>query len=190
MPPESRRLALQKLVRFCDLVIVSFTFLVVFSITTGGATWANITRVFAMRIAVGNAVVFAVYLALCSVIFSSCGLYRSHRLSVLRRRAREVLLAATLITAVFLFLRGPLDLSFAKNDFLLLFWLLVFFFLMLSHEAALRLLYYARSRGRNLRHIVIVGEQEEAAALAERIKKDSTLGYRVVGVIDPGGSTQ
>jgi hypothetical protein len=60
----------------------------------------------------------------------------------------------------------------------------------LSHEVALHLLQYARVRGRNLRHIVIVGERQEAAALAERIAKDATLGYRVVGVIHPGDSTQ
>ena len=190
MPPAIRRLALQRLARFFDLVIVSFSFLVVMAIDTGGAAWPDMVEVFAMRIAVGNVVGFAVYLGLCAVIFSSCGLYRSHRLAHLGRRAREILLAVTLITGIFLLLRGPLDLSFARNNFLLLYWLLVFVSLMLFHEAALRLLYYARVRGRNLRHIVIVGEQQEAAMLAERIAKDSTLGYRVMGVIHPEGPAQ
>jgi exopolysaccharide biosynthesis polyprenyl glycosylphosphotransferase len=139
-----------------------------------------------MRVTVGNVVIFAVYMALCSAIFSGCGLYRSHRLTRVSRRAREVLLAATLITAIFLLLRGPLDLSFATNTFLLMFWLLVFAFLMLFHESALRLLHYARSCGRNLRHIVIVGELREATDLAERFEKESNFGYRVLDIIAPG----
>jgi FlaA1/EpsC-like NDP-sugar epimerase len=190
MSPHIRRLVLRRLAKFFDLVIVSFTFLVVMATTTGDGTWTNVAHVFAMRIAVGNFVAFALYLGFCSLVFTGCGLYRSHRLSVVGRRAREILLAATLITAIILALRNPLDLSFAKNDFLLLFWLLVFASLTLSHEVALHLLQYARVRGRNLRHIVIVGERQEAAALAERIAKDATLGYRVVGVIHPGDSTQ
>ena len=190
MSNQIRRIALQRLARIFDLAIVVFLFLVVLALNTGAATWPNVANVFAMRITVGNAVIFAVYLALCSAIFSSCGLYRSHRLTRVSRRAREVLLAATLIAVIFLLLRGPLDLSFATNRFLLLFWLLTFTSLMLFHEAALRLLHYARSRGRNLRHIVIVGERQEASALAERFEKDSNFGYHVLDIIAPGGSPE
>ena len=190
MSNRIRRLALQRLARLFDLAAVSFLFLVVLAIDTGAATWPNLANVFAMRITVGNVVIFAVYLALCSAIFSGCGLYRSHRLSRVSRRAREVLMAATLITAIFLLLRGPLDLSFAKDRFLVVFWLLTFTSLLLSHEAAFRLLHYARSHGRNLRNIVIVGESQEATALAERLEKDSNFGYRVLDIIAPGGSPE
>jgi exopolysaccharide biosynthesis polyprenyl glycosylphosphotransferase len=190
MSNRIRRLALQRLARLFDLAAVSFLFLVVLAIDTGAATWPNLANVFAIRITVGNVVIFAVYLALCSAIFSSCGLYRSHRLSRVSRRAREVLMAATLITAIFLLLRGPLDLSFARDRFLVVFWLLTFTSLLLSHEAAFRLLHYARSRGRNLRNIVIVGESQEATALAGRLEKDSNFGYHVLDIIAPGGSPE
>ena len=49
---------------------------------------------------------------------------------------------------------------------------------------AQQFLYYARSRGRNLRSIVIVGEGREAVALAERIESDPAHGYRVLRIID------
>jgi exopolysaccharide biosynthesis polyprenyl glycosylphosphotransferase len=61
---------------------------------------------------------------------------------------------------------------------------------MLSHEAGLRLLHFARARGRNLRHIVIVGERQEASALAERFEKDSNFGYHVLDIIAPEGSRE
>jgi len=184
-----QRLALQRTARIYDLVVVSFSFLVVMAIDTGGGTWRDIANVFAMRITVGNVVGFGLYLVLCAVVFSACGVYRSHRLSVVGRRAGEMALAVVLVTGIILVFRVPLELSFAKNSFLLLFASVIFVLLMVSHEVALGLLSYARSRGRNLRHVVIVGELKEAVALAEKIARDGSLGYRVVGVIHPGGTT-
>jgi FlaA1/EpsC-like NDP-sugar epimerase len=101
---------------------------------------------------------------------------------------REILLAVTLITAILLFVRGPLELSFATNNFLLVFWPLLLLILVVSHEIAQQLLFLARSRGRNMRNIVIVGERREASDLAQRFEKDSNFGYRVLDIIDPGGS--
>jgi FlaA1/EpsC-like NDP-sugar epimerase len=184
MSPSFRRIALQRAARLFDLATVSLIFLVALAIDTGAFTWPGLAHILGMRIALVNLIFFAGYLALCAAVFSSCGFYRSHRLSRRSRRAGEIFLAVTSITGVFLVLRGPFDLAFATNRFLLIFWLLIFTSLVLSHEAAQRLLYYARSRGRNLRSIVIVGEGREATALAERIEKDTALGYRVLRIID------
>jgi FlaA1/EpsC-like NDP-sugar epimerase len=188
MSPAIRRLALQRLARLFDLVTVTFTFLVAVAIASGAANWPSVANVLAMRIAIGNMVIFAVYIAFCSAIFSLCGLYRSHRMSHLSRRIREILLAVTLITGMIVVLRGPLGLSFATNEFLLVFWLLLLIVLALAHELAQQLLYYARARGKNLRTIVIVGDWREATDLAERLEKDSNFGYRVLDIIDPGAS--
>jgi FlaA1/EpsC-like NDP-sugar epimerase len=47
-----------------------------------------------------------------------------------------------------------------------------------------QVLYLMRQNRRNLRSIVVVGEGSDAAALAERVEKESALGYRVVRIID------
>jgi FlaA1/EpsC-like NDP-sugar epimerase len=73
--------------------------------------------------------------------------------------------------------------NFATKYFFLAFWLLTFTGLFLSRVISQQLLYFARSRGRNLRNIVIVGEGKDASALADRIARENTLGYRVVRVI-------
>jgi len=184
MSPTFRRIALQRAARLFDLATVSLIFLIALIINTGAVTWPNLARILGMRIALVNLLLFAGYLALCSVIFSSCGFYRSHRLSHWSRQVREIFLAAALISGLLLVLRALFELSFAANRFLLLFWLLVFATLLLSRAVGHRLLYYARARGRNLRSIVVVGEGREATALAEQIEKDATLGYRVLRVID------
>jgi FlaA1/EpsC-like NDP-sugar epimerase len=181
---NTRRTAMQKAMVLFDLAVVSFTILVALAVSSGAFTWPSLAYVLEMRIALINLVLFAVFLAVCWAILSSCGLYRSHRLSHRVRRLGEIFLAVTLISLLLLVTRGPLDLSFAKDTFLLVFWLLTFGFLGLSHEIAQQLLYYARFRGRNLRNIVIVGEGKEANDLAERIEENAALGYRVLRIID------
>jgi FlaA1/EpsC-like NDP-sugar epimerase len=74
--------------------------------------------------------------------------------------------------------------EFGTESFFIAFWLLTFTVLILTRLIGQQLLYYARSRGRNLRSIVIVGEGSEATVLADRIEKEPTLGYRVVRIID------
>jgi FlaA1/EpsC-like NDP-sugar epimerase len=129
----------------------------------------------------------AAYVATCSATFASCGFYISHRLSHWLRQIREILIAVTFITAVLFVLRWPFVFSFASNQFLIAFWFLTFTVLAVARVLGQKLLYYARSRGRNLRSILIVGEGADAKTLADRIEKESSLGYRVVGIIDAKG---
>ena len=75
-------------------------------------------------------------------------------------------------------------LLFATNAFLLLFWLLTFCTLWVLHELALQLLQLARARGRNLRNVIIVGEEAEITDLASRMRQETSLGYRVLRTID------
>jgi FlaA1/EpsC-like NDP-sugar epimerase len=180
MSPGFRHVALQRAARIVDLTLVSITFLVAFAISSGSFTWPNLAEVLVVRIKVVNFLLFAGYLLLCSAIFSSCGFYLSHRLSGWSRRVREICVATTLITAVLLIFQMALT----TNEFLILFWLFTFLVLVLGRAGAHAALYFARSRGRNLRNIIVVGEGKDATALAERIEKETTLGYRVVRVIN------
>jgi FlaA1/EpsC-like NDP-sugar epimerase len=176
------RMALLRTARLFDLGAVSLTFVAAFAIASGSFTWPSFTEVLLLRIKIVNMFIFGGYLALCSLIFSLCGFYLSHRMSSWGRPVREILLATTLITGVLLVL--PFRMEFATKSFFIAFWLLTFTVLILTRFVGQQLLYYARSRGRNLRSIVIVGEGLEATALADRIEKESALGYRVVRIID------
>jgi FlaA1/EpsC-like NDP-sugar epimerase len=188
MSHKIRRLVLQRLARLFDLGAVGLAFVAGLAIASGAFTWPDLASVLAMRIALVNLILFAIYFVLCTGIFSACGLYRSHRLSSWKLRVREVLLAVTITTGIIIVARELIELKFATNEFLVFFWLFLLVTLVLTHEMAQRLLYYARSHGRNIRTIVIVGEWGEARDIAERLEKDSNFGYRVLDIIDPGGS--
>jgi FlaA1/EpsC-like NDP-sugar epimerase len=176
------RIAVLRVARLSDLAIVTLTFVTAFAIASGTFTWPSFSEVLLVRIKLVNMFIFAGYLALSSLVFSLCGFYLSHRMSHWSRRVRETLLATTLITGVLLVL--PLRMQFATESFFIAFWLLTFIVLNVTRLIGQHLLYYARSHGRNLRSIVIVGEGSEATALADRIEKEPTLGYRVVQIID------
>jgi FlaA1/EpsC-like NDP-sugar epimerase len=182
MPSNFWRIAVVRMARLFDLAIVTLTFVAAFAIASGTFTWPSFTEVLLVRVKLVNMFIFAGYLFFCSLVFSLCGFYLSHRMSRLGRRLREAFLATTLITAVLLVL--PLRMQFATNIFFVMFWLLTFSLLVLARLFGQHLLYFARSHGRNLRSIVIVGVGSEASALADRIEKEPTLGYRVVRVID------
>jgi len=175
------RIAVLRMARLSDLAIVTLTFVAAFAIASGRFTWPSLAQVLVVRIKIVNFLVFGGYLALCSAIFSTCGFYLSHRLSGWSRRLREIFVATTLITGILLVL--PFRMALVTKEFLILFWLLTFVVLVLGRAVGYSVLYFARSHGRNLRNIVIVGEGKDATALAERIEKQTTLGYRVVRVI-------
>jgi FlaA1/EpsC-like NDP-sugar epimerase len=184
MSPKFRHLALLRAAKLFDLGIVGLAFLAAMAIGLGSFTWLRFTEVLAMRIQLFNLIFIAVYIGLCAAIFSACGFYLSHRLSHWHRQLREVLTAVTIITAILWLANLLVGFYFASNLFLIVFWVLTVAGLLLTRLVGQRLLYFVRSRGRNLRSIVVVGEGADAAALAERIESESALGYRVVRVID------
>jgi FlaA1/EpsC-like NDP-sugar epimerase len=190
MPLDFRLRASITLSRVFDLGFVSGCFLISMAISSSSLTWPGLAEVLVIRIKVVNFVVFVGYLGLCSGVFSACGLYRSHRLSQVTQRLSEICLAVTFITGALLVLKPIFELTFATPGFLLLFWALSFCTLTLSHELALWLLHRARLHGRNLRHVIIVGEGAHATALADRVSQEGSLGYHVLRIIDARGITE
>jgi FlaA1/EpsC-like NDP-sugar epimerase len=182
MSPNSRRIFLLRAARVFDLATVSVTFIAAVAISSHYFTWPSVAEFLLLRIKVMNILVYFGYLIVCSAIFSICGFYLSHRLSLWTKQAREIFVATTLITGVLLLL--PRQMNFATRDFLIVFWLINFCFLALARVLGFHLIYYLRSRGKNLRNLVIVGEGPDAIALANRIQRETTLGYRVLRIIN------
>jgi FlaA1/EpsC-like NDP-sugar epimerase len=184
MSPNLQRIVFQRTAKLFDLTIVAASFLAALVLASGSYTLLSFADFLALRIQIFNLLFLAAYVVGCGVTFTSCGLYVSHRLSNWPRRVREIFAAVTFITGVLFVSRSPFQFDFATNGFLFLFWLFSLVVLLLVRVFGQQLLRRMRLRGRNLRSIVIVGEGSDAAALADRIEKEPTLGYRVVQVID------
>jgi FlaA1/EpsC-like NDP-sugar epimerase len=184
MSPGFRHQILIMMAKLGDLVALCISFLTSLAISSDSLNWPDLAYVLSIRIKLGNIFIFAGYITFCSIIFSACGLYRSHRLSHWKQRLNEIFLAVTLVTGIFLLFKQLFLISFAVNRFLLLFWLLTLSTLFLCREIALQLLHFARLRGRNLRNVIIIGEGPAATALADRVRQEVSLGYRILRRID------
>ena len=184
MSPTFRRIILQRAARTGDLAAIIAVFFVALAVSSGSFTVLSFTELLAIRIKLSNLLYFVGYVGVCAVTFASCGLYVSHRLSRFTRYLREIFMGVTFIATVLLLLRQPLEFTFATNYFLVVFWSLSIAALILPRVIGYQLLHRARAHGRNLRHIIIVGEGSNARALAKRLENEVALGYKVVQIID------
>jgi len=184
MSPNVQRVIFLRTAKLFDLAFVGLSFLAALAIASGSYTLLSFADFLALRIQIFNLLFLVAYVVGCAVTFTTCGLYVSHRLSNWPRRVREIAAAVTFITGVLFVSRSPFQFDFATNRFLFLFWLFSLVVLLLVRVFGQQLLRSMRLRGRNLRSIVIIGEGSDAAALADRIEKEPTLGYRVVQIID------
>jgi exopolysaccharide biosynthesis polyprenyl glycosylphosphotransferase len=138
----------------------------------------------AMRIRLGNCLVFAFLLVMWHDLFIFCGLYISKRLTTQLSQIVEVCKATT-CAAVFLFVSATLfHLGIVRPAFVLVFWLLSTFMMVAGRVTARWLLLALRSRGRNSRFILIMGTNERAINFVHQIASQPELGYHVVGFVD------
>jgi FlaA1/EpsC-like NDP-sugar epimerase len=167
-----------------DLKVICLGFFISIGFSSGPFNLPNLTEILIVRVRLLNLLLFIGYLALCHAIFLACGFYRPRHLSDRKQGLPEILLGVTLSTLVLLVLAYILNLEFATNEFFVVFWLLSLSAFMLSYEINRWLLHLARLHGRHLRHVIIIGEGEDAITLANHIRKEANLDYHVVQIID------
>jgi exopolysaccharide biosynthesis polyprenyl glycosylphosphotransferase len=139
---------------------------------------------FAMRVKVGNFLVFSSLLVVWHLSFTTCGLYASRRLS---RRSAEIVdtLKATSIATLILGAGAVVfRIRMAKPAFLVTFWIFSSLLMVLSRLILRWLLAQTRLHGRNLRDLLIVGSNSRAVGFAKSLQSRPELGYRIIGFAD------
>jgi exopolysaccharide biosynthesis polyprenyl glycosylphosphotransferase len=163
-------------------LILSFglaTILVAYS--QGGV---SLEQFLSIRVKLSNCVVFASILLAWHIIFSMCGVYESKRLAARRVEIIELLKAITLATALLAFLAAFIRITMITSRFLVSFWLISCLLFVTSRLVFRPLLAALRKRGRNLRHMLILGTNSRAIDFAKKILEKPELGYRLVGFVD------
>jgi exopolysaccharide biosynthesis polyprenyl glycosylphosphotransferase len=180
----TRRYILLSLFKIFDLALLVGSFIVaaVPSLSAVGAT--SLTDFLSMRISVRNFVLFSGLLLLWHSLFSFFGLYESKRFSNQHREAIDVSKATSLGTFVLFLVGIPFNLSVIHPTFLAMFWLISTGTSVVSRGVLRFVLKQIRQRGRNLRHVLIVGTNPRAVELAGTLEAHSALGYRLLGFVD------
>jgi exopolysaccharide biosynthesis polyprenyl glycosylphosphotransferase len=140
----------------------------------------------AMRIKLGNFLIFAGCLLAWHMVLSSYHVYASHRLSRRRYELLDILKATSVGTLLIVLAAFMFHISMVTGTFVVVFWLSTTVLTMASRVGLRIVLEQMRLHGRNLRHMLIVGTNRRAVQFAKRIDATPSLGYRVVGFADQG----
>jgi exopolysaccharide biosynthesis polyprenyl glycosylphosphotransferase len=137
-----------------------------------------------IRIKVQNFVLFIALILLWQSVLNIFSLYKSQRLS---NRWKEVfdIAKATLLGALILYVVGIIfSIDIINLSFISVFWMTCALVMIASRLVLRWSLHWARSHGRNLRHMLIVGTNHRALDFAQKIESRSELGYRIAGFVD------
>jgi exopolysaccharide biosynthesis polyprenyl glycosylphosphotransferase len=171
---------LAKLFDLCVLVLSVAVALILFSSPKG----TTIADFMAVRIRLGNCLVFALLLLVWHNLFIFCGLYVSKRLTTERMQVIEVLKATSSSAFVLLVAAKAFHLRIVSPRFVLTFLLISTVLMVAGRMASRRLLRILRSRGKNTRFLLIVGTNDRAIEFVQQISTHPELGYHIVGFVD------
>lgn len=179
-----RRRVLIKAFKVFDLGVMALSFALAAIPVSHLTSAVSFGAFLSMRIKMQNIVLFSGLLLAWHAIFSMLGLYRSKRLGDRKSEVKDVLRATswgTLLVAVAALL---FRIRLVTPLFLLAFWA-VSFSLTVSSRLVMRfVLEFLRSKGRNLRHMLIVGTNPRALQFARAVERRPELGYRLIGFVD------
>jgi len=184
MSTAKRRLFLGMLKVFnLGLVSLAFSTATALQIQHQSAS-VTLSSFLAMRVKLVNLVIFAIILVTWHAILSLCGLYESQRLASRVSMVANAIKATTLATLFSGVIAIACQISLITPLFL--FWLWVFASLLVAGTRILIRsgLEIVRLRGRNLRHILILGTNRRAIDFARRLDATPELGYCVLGFVD------
>lgn len=138
-----------------------------------------------IEIKILNLVYFVLALFTWQIILSkNFKLYRSRRLSGQSKEISDVL-KATSVGSVLILIEGIfLRINFITIPVVALFWLGCTAITILSRIVLRYFLRRIRSRGRNLRHVLIIGTNPRAIRFTKKLLATQELGYHLVGFAD------
>ncbi len=156
------------------------------------ATWVSVARIgsvslaefISMRLSIWNIVLFLLMLGASLAVFSSCGLYRSKRLTNMRSEWFDLTKATTIVTCVLMLFAFVFKIKMLTPLYLAAFWAFAFTLMTANRLGRRPILEVLRRRGRNLRHLLILGSSQRALEFARKIEARPELGYRLIGFAD------
>ncbi len=179
----SDRQLLLKTLKVVDLLIMAGVFLLAaVPVSRGGE--ASFAQFLSLRIKVENFILFFGLLGLWHIHFVALGVYQSQRLASLKEELTCVFRATSAGTICVGLLALLFRIRMVTPTFLIVFWLLTTLMVMASRLALRSFLEGLRRRGRNIRHILIVGTNSRAISFAQKIESKNESGYRVIGFVD------
>jgi exopolysaccharide biosynthesis polyprenyl glycosylphosphotransferase len=172
------------LFKLLDLVLVVLSFGLTTALMVYERRGVSFSQFLSMRTRIANLVIFCLFLLICHLTFSFCGLYLSRRLSSRRAEITDVFNADTLAVGCFAAFSWLLSIRMVTAPFLVVFWISNMTVLCASRFVLRFILASIRVHGRNLRHMLVLGTNPRAVNFARKLLADRERGYRILGFVD------
>lgn len=169
--------------RIVDVVSLLIAFLLTVVIVSYPEAGISFTDFLSMRIKVSNLLIFTGFISICLVILAKCGLYQSRTLSM-SQEIFNILFATMLVTVMLMLISEMAKISLVNNIFFIVFWLVFSAIMILSRSVARNIAKALRLRGLNLVSVLIIGTNDRAMNLAQKLESKPELGYRIQGFVD------
>jgi exopolysaccharide biosynthesis polyprenyl glycosylphosphotransferase len=179
-----RRRVLIETAKVFDLAVMIFSFGLATAMAAYETPTVSLAQFLSMRVKLGNFALFACFLIVWHIIFSGFGLYGSRRLSTRGAELLDTLKATSVASAILLIAALSLRIRMITPQFMMLFWVASAVVTLSSRVLIRFALGRLRNRGRNIRHLLIVGTNCRAIRFAEKIQARPELGYRLIGFAD------
>jgi exopolysaccharide biosynthesis polyprenyl glycosylphosphotransferase len=144
----------------------------------------NLTWLLALRVSLGNSLLFAALLVTWHYLLVLCGVYASKRMVRRRTEILEVVKATLLASALLFFAAKEFHIKIVTLPVVVFFGISSACVMVLGRIVVRSFLLALRRRGRNSRFLLIVGTNERAIEFARRITDRPEFGYKIVGFVD------
>ena len=179
-----RRKILLDALKLFDLVIMVFSFALTTVVVHSHFDSETLSEFLQMRVKVTNFALFIGFLVVWHVIFSLFKLYHSRRLSTRWEEVSDIVKATSAGVLVIFVASLFLKLVMISPGFVLVFWIGSSGLTILGRLVLRSILERLRLRGRNLRHMLIVGTNSRSIQFARKIESKPEFGYRLIGFVD------
>ncbi|MGC8491052.1 MAG: sugar transferase [Syntrophobacteraceae bacterium] len=172
------------LLKVFDLLFVTGSIFLAESQNDGRLGSFSLRNLLSRQIRIKDLLVFALFLLAWHGLFSMFGLYRSRRISKVRCVLQDVFKATSAGCPILIGLGRIFGMTHLTARFTIVFWAISTVSAITARFAVKHLMNLLRLRGRNLRHLLIVGTNGRALDYAAKITAKPELGYVIVGFVE------
>ena len=181
---EKKRHLLLNALKLLDLTVLVAAYGLATALVVYGDQKISLESFLAIRVKLSNIAIFLAAMVVWHAIFTASGLYKSRRLSTRVAELFDIFKATTMCTLCVVILTTMFSIRMVNSRFLAYFWIISFIATVLTRISLRYALSRLRRRGRNLRHVLILGTNPRALEFARRIETSPERGYRLVGFVD------
>jgi len=175
------------LLKVGDLASVALVFAALLIGFVQGGTLSGWREFLELRVSLLNVLFGLGHIGVWYLALVGFGLYQSYRLSPSAREFKDLATATALAVASLVPAAIYLNYEFVTTQFLAFYYVAALGLLATERRVFRALARRLRSRGFNIKNVVIIGDDDSALGLSSELIKREELGYRVMRVIGAAG---